>query len=483
MRTLFLKGPFRSILQSPYFYPSLAVPVGVFLAVFLRAVDVLAPAGSLPALEFPAANVRTLFGGVAGAMITATAVLFWVRSALVQLAASQLSPRVLSLYMHDRFQQASTGFLLGVFTYLVIALLELPGEPNAVAPLLSTLLGAVLAIVALLSIIVAITTGVYATRLSHVLARLADETVAQVEEVFPEREAEQRTSEDIPPAPAEAVPVFARTHGWLQRAHSQELLDALPRGAEFWLEARVGLYLTEGAVVGRLLLPEDAASAESAGGDGEDVVASQGSPAVGGPDPASLLQDALQIETTRSLRRDLTFGIRELVDIGLSALAPGTKDTTAAFEVILQLGTVLREIMLRKLPPVVIRGEEGRTVYRTAELEHAEYVNLCFQQIRLYGSQYPSIANVLLNTFGMLQDQLRSTGLPEHAAPLRRQAALVLEGVKQAPLLEADRERVYRVARWYGFDASDADPLKQPASDPPQGVEAIAALSMGPGAS
>jgi len=479
MRTLLLKGPFRSILQSPYFYPSLAVPVGVLLAVSLRAVDVLAPAGSLPALEFPAANVRTLFGGVAGAMITATAVLFWVRSALVQLAASQLSPRVLSLYMHDRFQQASTGFLLGVFTYLVIALLELPAEPNAVAPLLSTLLGAALAIVALLSIIVAITTGVYATRLSHVLARLADETVAQVEEVFSEREAEQGTSEDIPPAPPEAVPVYSRAHGWLQHAHSQDLLDALPRGAEFWLEARVGLYLTEGAVVGRLLLPADAASGESAPGGAEDVVR-QGGPDGSGADPLSRLQDTLRIETTRSLRRDLTFGIRELVDIGLSALAPGTKDTTAAFEVILQLGTVLRQIMLRKLPPVVIRGEEGRTIYRMAELGHGEYVDLCFQQIRLYGSQYPSTANVLLNTFGMLQDQLRSTGLPERAAPLRRQAALVLEGVKQAPLPEADRERVYRVARWYGFDASDADPRRQPEGDPPQGAEEIAALSMGP---
>ncbi|HZJ02271.1 MAG TPA: DUF2254 family protein [Thermoleophilia bacterium] len=481
MRTPLLNARLRWILQSPYFYPSLAVPVGVLLAVSLRAVDVLAPAGSLPTLEFPAANVRTLFAGVAGAMITATAVLFWVRSALVQLAASQLSPRVLSLYMHDRFQQASTGFLLGVFTYLVIVLLELPAEPDAVAPLLSTLLGAVLAIVALLSIIVAITTGVYATRLSHVLARLADETVAQVEEEFPEREAEQRTSEDIPPAPAEAVPVFSRSHGWLQRAESQDLLNALPQGAEFWLEARVGLYLTEGAVVGRLLLPAGAASGESARRGVEDV-GRQGSPGGSWPDPLSRLQDALRIETTRSLRRDLTFGIRELVDIGLSALAPGTKDTTAAFEVILQLGTVLRQIMLRKLPPVVILGEEGRAIYRMAELGYGEYVDLCFQQIRLYGSQYPSIANVLLNTFGMLQDQLRSTGVPEHAAPLRRQAALVLEGVKQAPLLEADRERVYRVARWYGFDASDADPRAQTEVDLPQSAEGVAALAMGPGA-
>ena len=73
-------------------------------------------------------EVRWLFGGgaegargvlqaIAGTMITVPALVFSITVVSLQLAASQLSPRVLRTFMGDRGNQTVLGFFIGTFTY------------------------------------------------------------------------------------------------------------------------------------------------------------------------------------------------------------------------------------------------------------------------------------------------------------------------------------------------------------------------------
>ncbi|GAB4241953.1 MAG: hypothetical protein Kow00129_00100 [Thermoleophilia bacterium] len=453
----------RRLLHSPYFYPALAIPIALLVFAAAKAGDAYLAGRLTRELGFSVANVRTVFGAVSGAVVTATAVVFWVRSALVQLDASRLSPRLLSLYMHDRFQQITIGALLAVFTYLVATLLTLPRSAEASAPLVSTWLGILLAVSALLVIIVAIIQSVLTTRLSEVLAAIAEDTLTRITQSFPPHDPSRtlETPADLPEPPLESARhVTSPAHGWIQRLDSEEILGVLPPGSRFWLDVRVGMYLTEDAHIGYLLLPS--AGDDSFAGCSEDEARAV----------IEQVRAAVHIRTTRSLERDIGYGIRELVDVGLSALSPGTTDTTAAFEVILQLGVVLRQILLSDFPAAHICDSEGRELYRTAELTHSDYVDLCFQQLRLYGSKYPSVAIGLLSTLGMLKGQLLRAGLIDRVPAIQRQGELVVKETGRSGLLEADQERVHRAAVWYGFAPPPAG-QEEDLPTPPAGEQMI----------
>jgi uncharacterized membrane protein len=113
----------------------------------------------------------------------------------------------------------------------------------------------------------------------------------------------------------------------------------------------------------------------------------------------------------------------------------------------MHLGAVLRELLLRDLPVASRSGDAGRWIVRTRPTSLDEYVDAALDRIRTYGAQYPEVALTLLSTLGALIRELERAGLEERAAPLRRQACLVVAGAEQSDLLEHDIERVRQGAR------------------------------------
>ena len=79
------------------------------------------------------ADVGWLFGGgsegargvleaIASTMVTVTALVFSITVVALQLASSQLSPRVLRAFTADRVNQTVLGFFIGTFTYALLVL-------------------------------------------------------------------------------------------------------------------------------------------------------------------------------------------------------------------------------------------------------------------------------------------------------------------------------------------------------------------------
>ena len=156
------------------------------------------------------------------------------------------------------------------------------------------------------------------------------------------------------------------------------------------------------------------------------------------------------------MQEDLPFGIRQISDIALRALSPAVNDPTSAYEVIVHLGAMLRELLLRDLPLTSHSDQKGRRLVRPHEFTHADYVNWAFDQIRQAGASQPAIVFILLRTLGMLKEEVEAAGLPNRVVPLQKQAELILATCKATCLLSEDLEQVYVAARKAGFQP-DAD--------------------------
>jgi uncharacterized membrane protein len=159
---------------------------------------------------------------------------------------------------------------------------------------------------------------------------------------------------------------------------------------------------------------------------------------------------AMVLGDSRMLLQDVAFGIRQLVDIGLRALSPGISDPTTAYDVIVHLGVVVRELLWRDLTPTV-RVMEGRRLVSASHLSHGDYVNRAFDQIRLAGAAQSAIAATLLQTLGSIAADLDRDGLSDRAAALRRQGTLALATYEAASPLADDLTRMHTLAERLGF--------------------------------
>lgn len=405
--------------------PLVFIASGAMLALVMLGIDGVVGREVVPEwLRFDADAARTLFGTLAGAALTVAGITFWVRSASVQLAASQYTPRVVQGALHDWFQQSMMGLLLGIFTYLVVvfrALPEVGGEGGV--PQLAALGGPVLTGGSVLAVLVAIRNGVNSMQPGELARGITDTTIDRIRIHHPRL---ARVSE---PGVQSAVPdraghmIRALGSGWVQRLDEEQLLAPLPAGSVVQVDVRVGLFMTRRRPIATIW------SDQPLPADVDDRV-----------------RRAVRLGRARSSTNDIDYGIQQLVDIAVGSLSSHISDEAGAYEVIANLEMVLRELLARELPPRAYRDAEGREIIRRREFSIDDYVRDAFDRLRLAAAPHPEIVIALLETVGSLIRDLRAAGRTDRVGPLRRQGRLALAACEAAGLLEDDLERVRRAA-------------------------------------
>jgi uncharacterized membrane protein len=221
----------------------------------------------------------------------------------------------------------------------------------------------------------------------------------------------------------------ALASGWVCHIDTDVLLRLISPQGILRLDVRNGSLIAEGQTIGAMWPPPD---------DAETVTAA--------------VCDAIVLGDSRILLKDVAFGIRQLVDIGLRALSPGTNDPTTAYDVIVHLGVVIRELLWRDLSPNVWVMDRRRLMM-VNDLTHDDYVTRAFDQIRLAGASQSSIAATLLQTLGGLASDLDRDGLTTRAASVRRQGALTLASYESTAPLPDDLARMRSLAVRHGFES------------------------------
>jgi uncharacterized membrane protein len=409
--------------SSLFFVPMLFVLLGAGLGTAMIEVDRVVGDGAadLPfVLTTTVDGARDVLSVVASATITVAGIAFSISLLVIQQASAQFSPRVVHSLFRDPFNRRVMGLAVGTFTYCLMVLrtvrgpLEEGGEP--VIPNASVGVAVALGVAAILAIVAFIDHNAHTLEVSEILSRVTGDTIHQLQaSVVDEDDGPGGDAPDGEPPPGPGHTVALVASGWLQQVDAAGLLDLVPDGGTVRLETEPGRYAVRGTPLCTLWPhPEDADEA------------------------AERAARCTRIGAVRTMQQDASYGVRQLADVALIALSPGVNDPTTAQDAIFHLTAVLREGLVRDLPPTVERDERGRRLLRSEAHTHETLVELAFDEVRRAAAALPTVCTYLLEALHLLEVALVEAGCPERAGPLRAQAELVLAGAERAELLPAD---------------------------------------------
>lgn len=273
---------------------------------------------------------RAMLSAIATSMVTVAGVVFSITIVSLSLTSTQYSPRVLRNFMRDAPTQVVLGVFVGIFAYCLVVLRTIRGgDEGAFIPSLSVLAGMGYAFVGIAVLIYFIHHVARSIQASSILARIAEETAAAIDHLFPEQLASSPAEQGGPViVPEEWQEVRAARSGYLGSVDAAALL-ALSRecGRVLRVEHPVGAFVAEGAV----------------------VVAAAGRDPLGRHE-AERLSACVVLGSQRTVEQDAAFGLQQLVDVALRALSPGINDPTTACMCIDRLGALLGRLGRRSMP-------------------------------------------------------------------------------------------------------------------------------------
>lgn len=378
-----------------------------------------------------AAGSRGMLVAVASSMVTVAGVVFSITLVALSLASSQYTSRVLRTFMSDRGNQTVLGVFVGVFAYCLVVLRTIREGPEAAfVPSLAVLGGVVLAFVGIGYFIYFIHHIATTIQASHILARIAHETLEHIDHLFP-KGVGQEAEDDADRDPALADPrrrwhtVPAARTGYVQRVEAESLLAiARDQRTVVRMEHRVGDFVIQGMPLASILKAHDSRA----------------------PSPEAIYRvgTAFTIHVQRTSDQDAAYGIRQIVDVALKALSPGINDTTTAVMSLDYLTAILVRLCGRSIESSC-RSDAGelRVIARGANF--ASMVELAFDQIRQNaggaGSGGGNVA-VLLRLVEALHTLDAQTQRPSRRRVLLHQARALEEVIQRTIPAPLDREPV-----------------------------------------
>lgn len=358
--------------------PFIAGNVALLIGFGLSHVDA-APGTTLSPLAFQgtAQDARDVLTAITGTVVTVIALVLGLSVLALQMASTQLSPRLLRNFLRDRPNQVVLSVFMATFAYSAAGLFTVGvahGRRTEDFPRLAVS-GAIALLFASLAMVV-----YFADHLSHsvqidaVMRRVERETLAVVRTT-----AVTAIDLDPPTPPPSAVPVPARSSGYVQTAHPERLLGAaLTHRVVVALERRVGEHVVAGTPLA-WVWPVDGTDRTI---DLEAV--------------AHAVDASVGIGFERTRQQDAAIGIRQLVDVACKALSPAVNDPYTAVQSIDHLAVVFTELARRPLGPVVARDADGRAVVVVPSRRFDEYLSTMCGLVRRSGSHEPTVAVALL---------------------------------------------------------------------------------------
>jgi uncharacterized membrane protein len=390
---------------SLWFVPAIFATVAVVGALVLDGVDrSLHDDGTTAFFLFGGSpdGARSVLSAIAQSMLTFTGLVFTVTMLVLQLASNQLSPRVMRTFLRDRGNQVVLGLFVATFVYTLLVLREVRGGADPFVPALSVWVSFVLLLSSVAAFIYYIDHMAHAIRASTVITNIWRESTAAIDRLFPERVGRDASEVDAtPPDWGEpSIIVKSAGAGILVGVDEAKLLEAVDGGdRRLELVPAVGDFVAEGAPLARLWGTWDSSRSD-------------------------LVHDAIALGVERTLAQDAAFGIRQLVDIAVRALSPGTNDPTTAVQALDRIHDLLRRLAVREFPSTIRYDDQGRARLRVRRPGWDDHVRLGIDEIRLSGEDQLQVHRRLR----ALIEDLSSVAPPERQAILEGELARIVRG-------------------------------------------------------
>jgi uncharacterized membrane protein len=373
-----------------------------------------------------AEGARGLLTAIATSMLTVAATVFSITLAVLSLAASQYSPRVLRSFMADRPTQVVLGVFVAVFAYCLVVLRTIRAGDEPFVPSLAVLGGIVLAFAAIGLLVYFIHHLATSIEASTILARVTRGTREAVEALFPDELGEE-AGEPAEDGDAQAIGAWsgvpARETGYIVSLDSAALLAfARKRGRVVKMALAIGDFALEGQPLAHL----------------------EGSEAVD-EDACAGLNRCYSFDRQRSIEQDAAFGVQQIVDVGLKALSSGINDQSTALLCIDRLSEVLVRVARRRIENPWRRDDTALRVIAVGPT-FAGLLRLAFADLCDAGAGKPVVLERML---AALERIAAATGNPRRRSLLAQEAQRVAECARRA--IPATQEREALLGRAAGL--------------------------------
>ena len=397
--------------SSFWFLPSMIVVFSIAIAVVLIEADSIGSHRWLarwPRLFGAGAEgARGMMSTIAGSMMTVVGVTFSMILVVLALASSQYTSRILRNFIRSRVIQVVLGIFAGIFTYCLIVLRSIrDGNEGSFVPSLAVFFGFVMALGGVGTIMFFIHHIATSIQASSIIASVAAETIAAIDRLFPEKLGQGPGENDDDQtlcslAMRKWFAVPAPQSGYIQSVNNTALLRlARDRRSIVLMEHGIGEFVVQSTTLASLALEDP-------------------------PDQETIadLQATFSISRHRTVEQDVSFGIRQIVDVALKALSPGINDITTAVTCVDYLTTILARIAPRQIPSLRW-SEDGelRVIAKGPSFE--SLLAESFDQIRNSAKGNVDILLRMLDAFKTLADL--SAG-PQRKRVLREQVQWIAE--------------------------------------------------------
>lgn len=410
MQARFTPAAVWAYLRSTYwFLPSVITVGAMVLGVLLTALDRHAwDRDTLPSWFYGggADGARALLSAVAGSTITVVSVTFSVTIVALTVASQHFGPRLLSNFMRDTVAQLVLGVFIATFVYCLLVLRAVQGEGDAYdrfVPHLAVTGAVALTLVSVAALIYYVHHVATTMQVSQIARTVAGDLERAIDRLYPEQLGEDAAQPAAPPEPPpEAMPVPARSSGYVQRIEAEAILRLACRaGLVVWLRLRPGGFVTEGLPI---------ALVHPVPGDLERF--------------AKDLNGALVLGTDRTMEQDAGFPVQQLVEVTLHALSTGMNEPFTALTCLDRLGQGLARLARRRLPAPIRADEHGAPRVVAPRDGFVELLHQAFDPVRAHAAGSPEVGVRLLEVLSRLARVVRRD---EDRAAVVRQAGLVSE--------------------------------------------------------
>lgn len=346
-------------------------------------------------------SARAILSTIAAAMLTFTGLVFSITMLVLQLASSQLSPRVTRTFLRDRANQVVLGIFVATFVYALLVLREVRSvDEGAFVPGIAAWWAFVLLVASVGAFIYYIDHMAQAMRVETVIEQVANETREAIERCFPDPAGSLPTVH-LPVPDATDIVLAADRPGVLQAIDGARLeAIAIASLAVVEVVPVVGGFVASGAPLVRV-------RGSGSGSVDHDAVRS-----------------AITVGTERSMEQDPAFGLRQLVDIAVRALSPGTNDPTTAAMVVDAVHDLLRRVGQRAIPGSQRLGPDGALRVIIPGRSWDDFVGLATDEIIDYGAT----AGQVVAAIRSMLDDLEAIVDDDRRPIIRRQRDRLPEG-------------------------------------------------------
>lgn len=346
---------------------------------------------------FSAETFQTVTGVVAAAMLTFIGVVFSLTILGLQVASSQLSPRITRTFVRSNVVTSTLAVFMATFVYAITTLSAIqPGndEVDAFEPFIAYYALLVLVAATLVMFVGYVSHVVRLIRIHHILDQVAAETRRSLRHI--DRRVLETREVAAPATSPVTTTITSGRDGVVNLVDVQELAGLGDR--------------TDSLIVLRVRVGDHVAAPQALA----DIVGGRG---VTDRD----VRRCVDVAADRTVRQDPAFGIRQIVDVASRALSPAVNDPTTAVQAIDRLTELLFELGGRPDVPTHWLGASG--LVRLIQPAHTweGLVDLAFDEIRDAGAGSVQVSRRMAAALDDLAGQLppsRTAALDRHRGQL-----------------------------------------------------------------